>query len=148
MCGMPKMPTLSLTTYLKLGVLALFIALGIYCNVLRNEVADLTKSNTLLVHGYQEKVDALAICSGNTEELEKAQDTLTKNARIAVAEAKKEAVVEYKKSNAYLFRKPQEPVITKDNEKEYGGNDVMVQLKDYFASQQLMNEIIDSRKTR
>lgn len=140
------MPTLSLSTYIKIAVAAAFALLLLYCNHLENKVSDLTKTNTELNLVYNQKVEALKLCSQGTEDLKKREDELTENGKVAVEQAKKEAIKDYVASHIYATKKPEQPVITPDNVKDYGGNDTMTQLKDYLASQKLINDFMDAEK--
>lgn len=135
--------TLSLSTWLKIAVASIILALGGYCYVLQGENKALKTINTEQTKWLEAKTDALTLCTESTEALEKREKEITENAKKAVEEAKKEAVKDYKAANSYLFAKPKVPVITKDNEQDFGGNDTMVQMKDYLATHQLVNEFIE-----
>lgn len=140
---MPSMPTFSISTYIQLTLGAILLALGFYCNVLMDRNDSLTQKNTELTSSYNAKVEALTTCSKATTELKAKEIKLTADALIAVAEAKKKAVLDYKASNDFLFRKPKPPVITPENVINYGGAETSIQLGDYLSTQELMNEFID-----
>lgn len=140
MCSIPEV---SLKTYLYGVVLFVLMGLGLYCNYLGKENDKLTIANSEISKSYDKKVKALTECSDGVKALKDREDELTKNAAVAVEKAKKEAEAHYKAAADILARKPKQPVVTPENEKDYGGNDVMVQLKDYLASHELINEIID-----
>lgn len=148
MCPMPTMPKLSLNTYIHIAVAIAFLAMLYVSKMLWNQNEVLTETNIKITTIYQEKVAALTSCSNGVIALKKRENEITENAKAAVAEAKKEAVVEYKASNAYLFKKPKAPVITSANVQDYGGNDTMIQLKDYLATQKLINDFIDEQAAK
>lgn len=147
MCPNP-IPDISLKTYLKLGLAVVFIGLCLFCKVLYDQNATLKFEKDQLEQSYNGKVNALAKCSKGVEDLSKREEEITKNAKEAVEEAKKKAVAEYKASNDILFRKPTQPVITSSNVKEYGGPDTSILLKDYLATQYLLNDLIDQREVK
>jgi uncharacterized protein YoxC len=144
MCPNP-IPGIPLKTYLVGAVAAVFLTVSLYCKVLYDENAELKTKYSELTNSYDKKVTALTECSNGVANLAKREEELTKNAKEAVDKAKKGAAAEYKASNDILFRKPVQPEVTHVNAKDYGGDDVMVQLKDYLATQLLMNELIDQR---
>jgi len=139
------MPTLSISTYIHLALVAAILALGVYCKILRSENSSLTSSNTLLTTSMQVKIKALKDCSDATQAVADKSALVTADAKKAIEEAKKSSAVDYLKSNQVLISKPVAPIITKDNAKNYGGLDTMIQEKDYLATQQLANDAIDAR---
>lgn len=144
MCGMPKMPTFSISTYIQATLGAIIVALGFYCSHLDSKNEDLTTKNIVLTTSYKDKVDALTECGVVTTKLKERESKITADAKEAVEEAKKKAVIEYKAANDVLFRKPKQPKITPENVQNYGGTETEAQLKDYLSTHDLMNELIDS----
>ncbi len=142
------MPAFSISTYIYATLAALFLILGLYCKHLSGEVDSLKTTNTTLTSKYNDKVTALTTCSDATAALKTHEEEMDKASAAAVEKAKIESVIDYKASQAKLFRKPVDPVVNKENEKDYGGPDIMVQLKDYLSSQQFINEVIDNEKTK
>lgn len=139
------MPKLSMSVYYHLSIVAVFLGLLFFSRMMWNKNEVLTEANTKITLVYEEKVRALQTCSSGVVALKKKDDELTKNAKVAVEEAKKSAKVDYKSSSDTLFKKPKAPVITKANVQDYGGEDTMVQLKDYLATQKLVNDLIDEK---
>lgn len=127
------------------AIAAILAAILIYCYILRKDNAqlasDLAKSTIVL--GQQSQV--LLACDKNTKDLKAKEDKNTTDARVAVEEAKKQAVEDYKRTIDLAHRKPKDPVITKDNSKNYGGTNTSEQVKDYLSSHDLINEEIDIR---
>jgi hypothetical protein len=142
------MPNLSIKQIVCGLVILLLVGLVFYCNHLSDRYKVLEMNFTALKESYDDKVSALTECSGATDALKAREDEITTRARAALDEAKKQAVVDYKASQSLLLRKPVQPVITPQNQSQYGGSDKDIQLKDYLATQQLMNEMIDSRSPR
>lgn len=142
------MPNLSISTYIHLALAAIILALGVYCKILKVENSALDSRITLLTNSIQIKITALKDCSDATQAVLDKEALNTKNAKIAVAEAKKNAVVDYTAATQVLVAKPKSPVVTKDNAKDFGGLDDMIKEKDYLATQQLINDAIDARATK
>jgi hypothetical protein len=144
MCGMPTMPQFSVSTYIYATLGAIVLALGFYCSHLSDSNDSLKADNTRISQAYNGKVTALTQCSEATEKFAEKESKLSDDAKKAVEIAKVEAVKDYKAANSILFRKPKDPLITIENTKYYGGPDTTVQLKDYLATQDLFNELIDA----
>ena len=141
---MPKMPKVSITTLIHLAIVAVFFGMLFFSKVLWDKNEALKKTNIEITLVYEEKVKALAECSGGVIKLKKREDEITKEAQKAVELAKKQALVEYKEANAYLFKKPKAPVITAANVQDFGGPDKEVQVSDYLATQKLVNDMIEA----
>jgi hypothetical protein len=120
----------------------------LYCNHLSDKYKTLEVNFAALKESYDDKISALTECSGATDALKAREDEITSKARAALDDAKKQAVVDYKASESLNLRKPIQPVVTLQNQSQYGGSDKEAQLKDYLATQQLMNEMIDSRSPK
>jgi hypothetical protein len=142
------MPKLSIKQIVCGLVIMLIVGLGLYYNHLSDKYRVLEMNFAALKESYDDKVSALTECSNATDALKAREGEITAKARAALDEAKKQAVVDYKASESLLSRKPVQPVITSKNQSQYGGNDKDVQLKDYLATQQLMNELIDARSPK
>lgn len=148
MFGIPKMmpivmPKVSLSTVIHLVIVAVFMGMLFFSKVLWDKNEALKKTNIEITLVYEEKVKALALCSGGVLKLKERETKITKEAVAAVTEAKKEALVQYKASNAFLFKKPKAPVVTAANVQDFGGTNVEVQIKDYLATQKMINDMID-----
>jgi hypothetical protein len=129
-----------------LMILAAVLAVWYHIHSLEEDNAKLLQDKGTLTANYTSLQSASAQCSRSVEDFAAQSDTRTKQAQVAVEEAKKEAVENYKTSNAYLFAKPKAPIITKDNAKNYGGTNKDSQLNDYLATQELFNTYIDRPK--
>ncbi len=132
--------------YIYIAIAVFVITLMVYCKMLKSENKQLITDKATAVALNQTQATAITACTKNTQELKDREAELDKNAKAAVEEAKKEALVEFKRSNEILFRKPKAPVITADNAANFGGTDKEEQLKDYLSAQDLANEEIDRRQ--
>lgn len=122
--------------------LVLILGAGWYIHSLRADVAELTKANTELSVFYKQKEEAAKTCSESVDKLKEASDKQTEDAKKAVAKAKKEAVIDYISANDVLFKKPETPVVTAENAKDFGGTDTAKQLTDYLQTQKLFNDMV------
>jgi len=132
--------------YIYGAVAIAFVCLIIYCKVLSSENTSLIQDNAKINLIAGQQVTALATCDKNTKALKTREDEITKNAQAAVEEAKKQAVVDYKAANDYLFRKPKTIVVTKDNASQFGGMDINLRMTDYLQTKDMMNDAIDARQ--
>lgn len=134
---------------LKIGIYAIIagmvLMLGLYCKTLKEDNTKLSKSIGELTVLNEVQGKTMLACSDGTAKLKDREAEITENAKVALAEAKKEAEGNYKRYRDIIHRQPKEPVVTKDNEQEYGGSDIMIQLKDYLSAHDLANEEIDLR---
>jgi hypothetical protein len=131
-----------------ISIAAAFLALSTYCWFLNNSNERLVKENAQLVIIAKNKQDAAKQCSDNTDELVRVEKQNTENAKLAVEQAKKEAVRDYINANNILIRKPVQPKITAETANNFGGTDKDAQLKDYLSTHDLANEAIDTRKRK
>ncbi len=141
---MPLMPKVSLSTVIHLFIVAVFLGLLFYSKSLYQENQELTKQYIEIKVVYEEKVKALTVCSTATGKLKEREKEITAAAAAAVAEAKKEANISYAYAQTLLRKRPGVPKITPENEKDFGGSDVMIQMKDYLSAQQLINDYIEN----
>jgi hypothetical protein len=136
---------LNIKATLAAVALTLFIGLLAYCNMLRKENTELHKAAgaSQAIESQQSKV--LLMCDKNTKDLKALEEKNYEDAKAAVEKAKKDAADDYAHASDIAHRKPKEPVVNSDNEKYYGGNEIMTQLKDYLATHYLANEEIERR---
>jgi len=127
------------------AIVLVFVALLGYCKYLRTENHHLEIENDRLTQAYDAQKKAAQLCSENTLALKKREDELTENAKVAVEVAKKEANENRQTASDILFRKPKTPTITKENVKDYGGENKEVQLTDYLQTQDLLNSYLAIR---
>jgi uncharacterized protein YdgA (DUF945 family) len=121
------------------------ILLAWYVLDLRDENSALKVSLNTYKPLAEKQAKLLTECDTNTKALVAAEKKNTQDAKKAVEQAKKEAGVERERANDLARRRPKQVVVTKETEKDYGGNDTMIQLKDYLSTHELANEEIELR---
>lgn len=131
--------------YLIGGALVLVILLSAISVTLYKKVNVLELQNKDLALIAKEKQKAAQECSDSVKFFREAETEKTKLAQKALEEAKKEADEWREKAKNTSQKKPKEVIVTDKNNVHFGGNDSTIQLKDYLATHQLMNEDIDER---
>jgi hypothetical protein len=129
-------------------VLTVIGGMGFEIHSLKKDNATLTTNVATAVATNAQQKTALQECSAATDKLKADQDKMSADEEAAIAQARLDAITDYKNSNTILFQKPVVPVITKENEADYGGTDKTAQNNDYLATQKLLNDYIDQHNAK
>lgn len=137
----------SISSYIY-GILLLVIAvLGLSLKVVYHQNTTLITDKSRLELTVNSQKDALIICSDGTKALKLRETEITEKAKEEVSKAKEIADSNHKAFLNLLNSKPN-PVITKENVVNYGGEDDNAKLRDYINTQYLINQYIDLRTTK
>lgn len=121
--------------------------LGLSLKVVYHQNTTLITDKSRLELTVNSQKDALIICSDGTKALKLRETEITEKAKEEVSKAKEIADSNHKAFLNLLNSKPN-PVITKENVVNYGGEDDNAKLRDYINTQYLINQYIDLRTTK